>query len=120
MKLAIISADGTIYFFIEYAPQKGKPDAEKNAFWQLLDTNASADDYIVTVSYLNGYVGQKAGDNHCHGGKGCATHNKGGESIIDFANIMLSIHILNANQETKKAARAISLVSTPSVKKAIK
>lgn len=38
MNLTIISADHTIDFFTAYAPQIGRPDAEKDAFWQLLGT----------------------------------------------------------------------------------
>lgn len=40
MKLIIISADGTIHFFIAYASQTGQLDVEKDAFWEVLDTRS--------------------------------------------------------------------------------
>ena len=63
MKLTIISADRTIHFFTAYAPQTGRPDAEKDAFWQLLDEktcHVPADDYLIIAGDLNGHVGEKA------------------------------------------------------------
>ncbi|CAD7087538.1 unnamed protein product [Hermetia illucens] len=89
MKLTIISADRTIHFFTAYAPQTGRPDAEKDAFWQLLDEktcHVPADDYIIIAGDLNGHVGEKADGNRCHGGKGFGARNEGGERIIDFAD----------------------------------
>lgn len=52
MEPTISSVDRVIRFFAAYAPHSGRPNAEKDVHWQLLDTktcNLSTDYYIVII-----------------------------------------------------------------------
>lgn len=71
MKLTVISVDRTIHFFTAYPPPTGQTNAEKDSFWQPLNTktcDVPDDDNIVIAENFNVYG--KAGGDSCHEGKG--------------------------------------------------
>ena len=89
MKLTIVTSERTIHVFTAYAPQTGRSEAEKDAFWRLLDAETCKvplKDYLVISGDLNGHVGKDADGSRCHGGKGYGQRNEDGERIIEFAD----------------------------------
>ena len=71
-----------------YAPQVGRPQPEKEDFWESLYDTASEikDEHWIVCGDFNGHVGRDNSSCHeVHGGNGVGTQNNEGNSIIDFA-----------------------------------
>ena len=72
-----------------YAPQSGRPDIEKEAFWQRIHdlvADIPHSESILVGGDLNGHVGKSVdGYEGVHGGFGFGCRNEGGMDILDFA-----------------------------------
>lgn len=87
MTVDIVLENEVVTFVSDYAPQVGRPQAEKEEFYDDLGefTRKLKGKYVI-LGDLNGHVGQLAdGYEEVHGGKGFGTRNAEGEDILDLA-----------------------------------
>jgi hypothetical protein len=75
-----------------YAPQMGRGQAEKDAFWDLLlslASNIPTSEMIIVGGDLNGHVGVNIeGYEGVHGGFGFGMRNEEGERVLEFCDAM--------------------------------
>ena len=80
---------GTVFTLISvYAPQQGRPAAEKDRFYDQLNAVAAKiplSEVLIPLGDWNGHVGAAAdGYEGVHGGFGYGARNPEGERILDF------------------------------------
>ena len=80
----------TVYNFISvYAPQQGRPDAEKDRFYDQLNSviaRIPTKEVLIPGGDWNGHVGSTAdGFKQVHGGFGYGERNSEGDRLLDFA-----------------------------------
>ncbi|HXJ94687.1 MAG TPA: reverse transcriptase domain-containing protein [Terriglobia bacterium] len=75
-----------------YAPQRGRPNEEKEEFWVSLSRTVAAissDEKLIVCGDMNGHVGENAqGFEGVHGGNGFGERNVEGEMLLEFAEAM--------------------------------
>ena len=89
MSLRLVTPDRTYNVVSTYAPQQGCEDAEKERFWNQLDTLTRIvpeNEELILAGDVNGYVGKDGSEEWArwHGGKSAGSRNEEGELILDF------------------------------------
>ena len=89
MYLSVVIGKQVYAFFSVYAPQQGISQADKDHFYDQLQSammTVPATDVIIILGDLNGHVGARAdGYGDAHGGQGYGARKKEGERILKFA-----------------------------------
>ena len=69
-----------------YAPQVGRPESEKEAFWGMLGVLTMAKSKVLPVaSTLNGHIGEnRKGFHEVMGAQGFGVRNQEGERILEL------------------------------------
>ena len=74
-----------------YAPQQGRPEEEKEQFYQKLQheiDNIRTDEEVIVMGDLNGHIGtQREGYEQVMGYHGIGSRNGEGERVLDFCNV---------------------------------
>ena len=87
--LKLIIGNSVCTFIAVYAPQSGRPEAEKESFYDQLQCTVAkipASEMLFALGDWNGHVGSNAGAyDIAHGGLGFGTRNADGERILEFA-----------------------------------
>lgn len=88
MKISIVIGKKVGHIFSVYAPQVGRPQEEKEAFWGRLDDEAgkvASESIVVVGGDLNGHVGRRReGFEEVMGMHGSGERNNEGEKILEF------------------------------------
>ena len=96
--------DKTVFAFISvYAPQVGRPDDEKEQFYDLLQEIVSKvpnSEVLIPIGDWNGHVGRVAGGFEAvHGGFGHGNRNIEGERLLEFT---VANNLIVGNTQFKK------------------
>jgi len=101
--------------FSVYAPHVGKPEEEKESFWDNVFHLVSCipqNEMVVFAGDMNGHVGSSnAGYDGTHGGFGYGSRNADGSRILEFAD-GLNLVICNT-LFTKQEAKLVTYVAGP-------
>ena len=106
---------GLLNVFSVYAPHTGKPEEEKESFWDNVFHLVSCipqNEMVVFAGDMNGHVGSSnAGYDGTHGGFGYGSRNADGTRILEFAD-GLNLVICNT-LFTKQEAKLVIYVAGP-------
>lgn len=87
--LRLVVGSAVFTFLSVYAPQTGRPEADKVRFYDELQctvTKIPSSEILIPVGDFNGHVGAEAsGFEEVHGGQGFGARNVDGERILEFA-----------------------------------
>ena len=90
MIVKLVIDNGLLNVFTVHAPHTGKPEEEKEKFWNELFDLVSCiprDEMVVLVGDMNGHVGSRnVGYDGMHGGFGYGARNADGSRILEFAD----------------------------------
>jgi len=88
--LRIVLDNGLLNVLVVYAPHCGKPEEEKESFWNDLLHLVSCmpqNEMVVLAGDMNGHVGSSnVGYDGPHGGFGYGDRNADGSRILEFAD----------------------------------
>jgi len=88
--LTMLLDNGLLNGLMVYAPHSGKPEEEKESFWNEVFHLVSCmpqNEMVVLAGDMNGHVGSSSvGYNGTHGGFGYGDRNADGHSILEFAD----------------------------------
>ena len=111
--LKMVLGDHLLNVFTVYAPHSGKPDEEKECFWNEVFHLVSCipqNEMVVFARDMNGHVGSSnAGYEGTHGGFGYGSRNADGSRILEFAD-GLNLVICNT-LFTKQEAKLVTYVA---------
>ena len=86
----MVLGDCLLNVFTIYAPHSGKPDEEKESFWDDVFHLVSCipqNDMVVFAGDMNGHIGcSNVGYDGTHGGFGYGSRNTDGSRISEFAD----------------------------------
>ena len=106
MKISIKTRQGKIALMRVYAPQQGRPQEEKENFYQTLQQVADScdvDEDVVVMGDLNGHVGtDRQGYEACLGHFSIGDRNDEGQTILDFC-IRNNLKIMNTYFQHQKS-----------------
>ena len=115
MVLKMVVGDRLLNVFSVYAPHSGRPDEEKECFWNEVFHLVSCipqNEMVVFAGVMNGHVGSSnAGYEGTHGGFGYGSRNADGSRILEFAD-GLNLVICNT-LFTKQEAKLVTYVAGP-------
>ena len=90
MVIALVFGEEVVRVICAYAPQSGKPDAEKERFFEKMAREwsmANANDFVLGLGDCNGHVGKCVeGFKGIHGGHGVGKRNAEGKMLLDFCD----------------------------------
>jgi len=111
----MVLGDCLLNVFTVYAPQSGKPDEEKESFWNEVFHLVSCipqNEIVVFAGDMNGHMGSSnVGHDGIHGGFGYGSRNADGSRILEFAD-GLNLVICNT-LFTKQEAKLVTYVAGP-------
>ena len=88
MGIGLVFGEEVVRVICAYAPQSGKPDSEKELFYEEMAREwsmANANEMVLGLGDFNGHVGKCAeGFEGIHGGYGIGKRNVEGSMLIDF------------------------------------
>jgi hypothetical protein len=88
MKIKMVIGNKVWHIFSVYAPQVGRAEEEKEAFWRVLDDEAAAvaaSEVLLVAGDLNGHIGDDCeGFEEIMGIYGFGERNRDGERILEF------------------------------------
>jgi len=88
--LKMVLGDCLLNVFMAYAPHSGKPDEEKDKFWNEVFHLVSCipkNEMVVFAGDMNGHVGSSnVGYDGTYGGFGYGSRNTDGSRILEFAD----------------------------------
>jgi len=113
--LKMVLGDCLLNVFTVYAPHAGKPDEEKESFWNEVFHLVSCipqNEMVVFAGVMNGHIGSSSvGYDGTHGGFGYGCRNADGPRILEFAD-GLNLVICNT-LFTKQEAKLVTYVAGP-------
>ena len=113
--LKMVLGDRLLNVFTVYAPHTGKPEEEKESFWDNIFHLVSCipqNEMVVFAGDMNGHVrSSNAGYDGTHGGFGYGSKNADGSRILEFAD-GLNLVICNT-LFTKQEAKLVTYVAGP-------
>ena len=113
--LKMVLGDCLLNVFTVYAPHSGKPDEEKESFWDDVFHLVSCipeNKMVVFAGDMNGHIGSSnVGYDGTHGGFGYGSRNTDGSRILEFAD-RLNLVICNT-LFTKQEAKLVTYVAGP-------
>ena len=113
--MKMILGDRLLNVFSVYAPHAGKPEEEKESFWDTvfhLVSSIPQNEMVVFAGDMNGHVGSSnAGYDWTYGGFGYGSKNADGSRILEFAD-GLNLVICNT-LFTKQEAKLVTYVAGP-------
>ena len=90
MAIGLVFEEEVVRVICAYAPQNGKPDAEKERFYEEMAREwsmANANEMALGLRGFNGHVGKCAeGFEGIHGGYGVGKRNVEGRMLLDFCD----------------------------------
>ena len=90
MAIGLVFEEEVVRIICAYAPQSGKPDAEKEIFYEEMAREwsvANGNELVLGLGDFNGNVGKCAeGFGSIHGGYGIGKRNAEGRLLLDFCN----------------------------------
>ena len=90
MIVKLVIDNGLLNVLTVYVPHTGKPEEEKEKFWnELYDLESCIpqDEMVVLAGDMNGHVGSSnVGYHGTHGGFGYGARNADGSRILEFAD----------------------------------
>ena len=90
MAIGLVCKEEVVRVICAYAPQSGKPDAEKERFYEEIACEwgmANANELVLGLGDFNGHVGKCAeGFEGIHGGYGIGKRNAEGRMLLDFCD----------------------------------
>ena len=115
MVLKMVLGDRLLNVFSVYTPHSGRPDEEKECFWNEVFHLVSCipqNEMVVFAGDMNRHVGSSnAGYEGTHGGFGYGSRNADGSRILEFAD-GLNLVICNT-LFTKQEAKLVTYVAGP-------
>jgi len=94
--LKMVLGDCLLNVFTVYAPHSGKPDEEKESFWNKVFHLVSCipqNEMVVFAADMNGHIGSRnVGYEGTHGGFGYGSRNADGSRILEFADGLNRLH----------------------------
>jgi len=113
--LKMVLGDCLLNVFTVYVPHSGKPDEEKESFWNEVFHLVSCvpqNEMVVFAGDMNGHIGSSnVGYDGTHGGFGFGSRNADGCRILEFAD-GLNLVICNP-LFTKQEAKLVTCVAGP-------
>ena len=113
--LKMVLGDCLLNVFTVSAPHSGKPDEEKESFWNEVFHLVSCipqNEMVVFAGDMNGHIGSSnVGYDGTHGGFGYGSSNADGSRILEFAD-GLNLVICNT-LFTKQEAKLVTYVASP-------
>ena len=112
IKMKIVMGRKVANIFSVYAPQVGRPQDEKEAFWGMLDDviNVPESEILLVAGDLNGHIGDDIrGFEEVMGVHGYGVRNHEGESILEFCQSK-ELRVINT-MFTKKREHKITYKS---------
>jgi len=113
--LKMVLGDCLLNVFTVYAPHSGKPDEEKESFWNQVFHLVSCipeNEMVVFAGDVNGHIGSSnVGYDGTHYGFGYSSRNADGSRILEFAD-GLNVVICNT-LFTKQEAKLVTYVAGP-------
>ena len=100
--------DRLLNVFSVYAPHVGKPEEEKESFWDNVFHLVSCipqNEMVVFAGDMNGHVGSSnVGNDGTHGGFGYGCRNADGSRILEFADglILVTVSYTHLTLPTKR------------------
>jgi len=111
----MVSGDYVLNVFTVYAPHSGKPDEEKESFWNEvfhLVSCITQNEMVVFAGGMNRHIGSSnVGYDGTHGGFVYCSRNADGSRILEFAD-GLNLVICNT-LFTKQEAKLVTYVAGP-------
>ena len=90
MAIGLVFGEELVRVMCAYAPQSGKPHAEKEKFYEEMAREwsmANANELVLRLGDFNGHVGKCAeGFEGIHGGYGIGKRNAEGRMLLDFCD----------------------------------
>ena len=87
MKIEIVKGKKSGNIFLVYAPLVGRPEAEKEAFWGMLDdvTTVAESEVLFVAGNLNDHIGEdRWGIEEVMGARGFGVRNQERERILEL------------------------------------
>jgi len=108
--LKVVLGDCLLNVFMVYAPHSGKPDEEKETFWNMVFHLVSCipqNEMVVFDGDINGHIGSSnVSYDGTHGGFGYGSRNADGSRILEFAD---GLHLVICNTLfTKQEAKLVT------------
>ena len=90
MSIGLVVGEEVVKIISAYAPQSGKPDAEKEGFYEEMARECSitkSNELVLGLEDFNGHVGKCAdGSEGIHGGHGIEKRNAERKMLLDFCD----------------------------------